>query len=350
MEESAEVLSKPCPNCSGGIEQDSRFCKHCGFDLTVFPKALEETGEQARVPTSGNPARRKSLTLALLAVALIVLAVLIGGSFVLYKRNRGQASTTAVSNTPPIMSDRAVKMEQKILRGETLTNNDIAGLSGYELRVLRNVHFARYGRKYEQPGLGDYFITRPWYKPNDNYSDNVLTATDKANINLIVAIEKQQGSSSTVASNNNSVSISTSNNQTTETPTSSNAPANSLTNGNVEAAVRQMLSSLTQGGSVTVQGVQELPQENAAVADVVFSQFKYAADNFGTPVAASKYHPKPLPRDRIPTPDEMFQPRLTTYSGAGRAVLKHYNNNQWTLKQVNWGSMGVGWQGNVVVH
>ncbi|HKO95606.1 MAG TPA: YARHG domain-containing protein [Pyrinomonadaceae bacterium] len=244
------------------------------------------------------------------------------------------------------MSDRAKHVEEKILRGEALSNNDLADLSAYELRVLRNVHFARYGRKYEQPGLGDYFFTRPWYKASETYTDTALTATDKANISLIVEAEKQIGSS-TVASN--SSFSNTTSSQTSVTTATSNSPADRLTNGNVEEAVRRMLSNLTQGGSVMVQGVQELPQENAAVADLVFNQFKYAADQYGTPVAASKYNPKPLPRNRIPTPEEMFQPRLRTYSGTGRAVLKHYNNNQWTLKQVNWGGMGIGWQGNVVV-
>ncbi len=158
-------------------------------------------------------------------------------------------------------------------------------------------------------------------------------------------ILNQRGQHTTRIESNSSISSSS----TSVTAAASDVDANRLTNANVEAAVGRLLSNLTQGGRVSVQGVQELPQENAAVADLVFSDFKYAADQFGTPVAANKYHPKPLPRDRLPTPEEMFQPRLRTYSGSGRATLKHYNNNQWTLKQVNWGSMGVGWQGNVVV-
>jgi hypothetical protein len=160
-----------------------------------------------------------------------------------------------------------------------------------------------------------------------------------------VLILYQRGQHINQFQSNSSVSSSSS----TVTAAAAETDASRLTNANVEAAVARLLTGLTQGGRVSVQGVQELPQENAAVADLVFHDFKYAADQFGTPVAADKYHPKPLPRDRIPTPEEMFQPRLRTYSGTGRAVLKHYNNNQWTLKQVNWGDMGVGWQGNIVV-
>lgn len=352
MIETVEGATKLCPSCNGSVESDSRFCKHCAFNLTVTP-ALRSVGT-VNPQTPENKAAghvriaNRNLKSALVVGVGFVVAMLVVAGLVVYKRNRAQASQVAVTTAAsPTISDRAKQIEEKILRGEALDSNDLAGLSSYELRILRNVHFARYGRKYEQPGLGDYFFTRPWYKVNEAYNDAVLTATDKANINLIVAIEKQVNSS-TIASNNSSTTT-ISSYQAPVTTATSNTAADRLTNGNVEEAVRQMLSNLTRGGSVTVQGVQELPQENAAVADLVFNQFKYAADQFGTPVAASKYHPKPLPRDRIPTPEEMFQPRLRAYSGTGRALLKHYNNNQWTLKQVNWGGMGVGWQGNVVV-
>lgn len=343
MEDAARI----CPNCKADVESDSRFCRHCAFDLTSGGE-LSTALPLNSLPPKAARQPSKHLKAIFVIGACVVLLALSVAVFVVYKRNRARASQLAVTAPlSPTMSDRARQIEEKILRGEALDNSDLAGLSSYELRVLRNVHFARYGRKYEQPGLGDYFFTRPWYKVSESYNDSLLTATDKANINLIVALEKQANSSSVVSQNNSSPT--TSQTPVTTTTTTTNSPADRLTNANVEEAIRNLLSNLTQGGSVNVQGVQELPQENAAVADLVFDQFKYAADQFGTPVAASKYKPKPLPRNRIPTPEEMFQPRLRTYSGTGRAVLKHYNNNQWTLKQVNWGGMGVGWQGNVVV-
>jgi guanyl-specific ribonuclease Sa len=138
---------------------------------------------------------------------------------------------------------------------------------------------------------------------------------------------------------------------TTTSSTPSNSPStdsNKLTNTNVEAAVRQLLSNLSQGGSFRVEGVQELPQTNEAVADLIFEEFKYAADNYGTPVAKDRYNPKPLPKDRLPTPGELFQPKLKSYSGRGKAMLKHYNDGRWSLKEVRWGS-GEGWTGNVTV-
>ena len=103
-------------------------------------------------------------------------------------------TAAAVTSTPaPTMGDKATRVEEKILRGESLLESDTDNLSAYELRVLRNVHFARYGRQYDRPGLGDYFSTRPWYKPGGGYNESMLTATDKGNINLILAIEGKLG-------------------------------------------------------------------------------------------------------------------------------------------------------------
>ncbi len=179
-----------CPGCGLEVDADSRFCKQCAFDLSKPALESEATIVTAK---SQQPAKTK-LTLLLAGIGIVALLVvgLIGGY--LYRRHRAQASTaTNSSSTPsgPTVSDRAKQVEDRILRGETLSENDIAGLSPYELRVLRNVHFARYGRKYDQGGeLGSYFYTRPWYKPHDDYKETSLTQTDKDNVKLILAIEK----------------------------------------------------------------------------------------------------------------------------------------------------------------
>jgi hypothetical protein len=120
----------------------------------------------------------------------LAVALLLALAAVLIFKSR-KAGSTATSAPSQIMGERARQAEDKIIRGEILTGADIAGLSAYELRVLRNVHFARHGRNYDSPGLGDYFSTRPWYKPNAAYNDSLITATDKANINLILPEENR---------------------------------------------------------------------------------------------------------------------------------------------------------------
>lgn len=185
-----------CPSCGRAVDADSRFCKHCAFDLS------KPATEQEATVLSAKPQPTKSKRILLSAgfgiIAVLVLGI-VGGY--IYKRHHAQAkaaTNAAAAPSGPIVSDRAKQIEDKILRGETLSEGDIAGLSPYELRVLRNVHFARYGRKYDQTGeLGSYFNTRPWYKPSDTYNDNLITAVDKANVKLIVS--REQPTSTVVA-------------------------------------------------------------------------------------------------------------------------------------------------------
>ena len=113
-----------------------------------------------------------------------------------------------------------------------------------------------------------------------------------------------------------------------------------LTNAKVETAVAAMLSDWRVGGSVSVKGIQEIPQQNAAVADLQFEQFEYGTTNEGGLVKAKDFKPKPMPKDRsrMPTMEEMFPQRKASYSKDGKAILARYNDGRWVLKEVRWGS------------
>jgi hypothetical protein len=83
--------------------------------------------------------------------------------------------------------------ESKIVGEQSLSANDIAGLSAPELRRLRNTVYARHGRMFDSPELQRYFANRAWYTPSAIYNDGVLTSTDRANISLLKATEEQAG-------------------------------------------------------------------------------------------------------------------------------------------------------------
>lgn len=125
---------------------------------------------------------------------------------------------------------------------------------------------------------------------------------------------------------------------------------NKLTNAKVEEAVNRLTANLRVGGTIGVDGIQELPQENAARADLRFVNFQYKSDAAGTPVSSDKQAPK---KPQINDPnfyDQMYkygtqQVQTKTYSGQGFAVLKHYSDGRWVLKEVHWGFNG--WSGNV---
>ncbi|HEX8143371.1 MAG TPA: YARHG domain-containing protein [Pyrinomonadaceae bacterium] len=86
-------------------------------------------------------------------------------------------------------SPAAARVEAKILRGASVSQSDITGLSRAELRRLRNTVYARHGRIFERMELQQYFDGRPWYKKRADYSDNDLSPVDRDNINLIRAAE-----------------------------------------------------------------------------------------------------------------------------------------------------------------
>jgi hypothetical protein len=125
---------------------------------------------------------------------------------------------------------------------------------------------------------------------------------------------------------------------------------NSLTNAKVEQAVNQLTSNLRVGGSISVDGIQELPQENAARADLRFSNFQYKSDMAGSPVLSSRQAPE---EPKVNDPnfyDKMYkygtqQVKTRNYSGQGFAVLKHYSDGRWVLKEVHWEFNG--WVGSV---
>jgi serine/threonine-protein kinase len=98
-----------------------------------------------------------------------------------------------VANSPPGNPDLAFWSEDKILKGDVLSESDLKGLSPAEIKRLRNTIFARHGRIFQTPELNNFFASRPWYTPRDNYSDADLTPNDRANIDLIAAAEKRLG-------------------------------------------------------------------------------------------------------------------------------------------------------------
>ena len=123
-----------------------------------------------------------------------------------------------------------------------------------------------------------------------------------------------------------------------------------LSGTNVEAAVETMLRKVRIAGEVRVKGIQELPQQNAAIADLSFNAFEYAITFQGQIIEASKYRPaEPNKPGEIPNMEQMFPGRKASYSGPGKATLKQYNDGRWILERVDWGPplSGLGLVGNI---
>lgn len=341
MSEDFLPTHNPCPNCGGIVSADSKFCKHCAFNLAEPVQTLP----QRDAPDGRAPSRNKYLLMAgglVLALALTFIAVL--G----YRNRHGNAARTPASSQT--MGEKATRLEERILRGEALTGGDIAGLSAYELRMLRNVHFARHGRSYDKPGLGDYFYTRPWYKPDPAYNDKLITATDKANISLILPEENRLKAAEAASATTTPVT----NAPVADTSSTSigSSFSSGLTTDNVQRAVDAILDWTKTGGTARVMGIQEVPQQSMARVDIRFEDFLYNSTDLGTPVSKNKTTP---PQPDIKSPNywgemsrhTMQKVKVTRYSGEGVGILKHYNDGRWVLTNIQFNFVGV--NGNVAI-
>lgn len=71
-----------------------------------------------------------------------------------------------------------------------LTDNDVAGLSKAQIRILRNTIYARHGRKFKSADLRDYFSGFSWYHGvYDEISPNSLSDIERHNIVLLQKYE-----------------------------------------------------------------------------------------------------------------------------------------------------------------
>jgi hypothetical protein len=70
-----------------------------------------------------------------------------------------------------------------------LTEDKLAGLSILELRILREEFYARHGKKFDAPGIRDYFNWRDWYKPARNQKAIKLTPIEQQNVDMLAAYE-----------------------------------------------------------------------------------------------------------------------------------------------------------------
>jgi hypothetical protein len=71
-----------------------------------------------------------------------------------------------------------------------LTEGMLSGLFIEDLRVLRNELYARRGRIFKDKALQKYFSEQPWYKPDPNFRDELLTEKEYKNLAVIREAEE----------------------------------------------------------------------------------------------------------------------------------------------------------------
>ena len=84
-------------------------------------------------------------------------------------------------------------LEDPSLLDKQLTVDQLSDFSRRDLRLVRNLIYARRGRPFKSDLLQNYFGTLEWYKPDPKYTDARLTPLDKRNINVILSVENTLG-------------------------------------------------------------------------------------------------------------------------------------------------------------
>lgn len=134
------------------------------YDVSLSKDELK--AEQSKLLAFGAPAPEDRIELRLLAVRL------------------GKWAGPDADRTP---------LEDPTLLDKQLTVEQLQDFSRRDLRLLRNLIYARRGRPFHSPLLQTYFEAIDWYKADPAYTDARLTALDKRNIKLIRSVEDQLG-------------------------------------------------------------------------------------------------------------------------------------------------------------
>jgi hypothetical protein len=88
---------------------------------------------------------------------------------------------------------------REILATEEISGDMLQGLFIEDLRVLRNEIYARHGRVFKDKELQKYFSEQPWYQPNPDFKDEMLSEKDFKNLSVIKEAEENSLSKFAVA-------------------------------------------------------------------------------------------------------------------------------------------------------
>lgn len=97
------------------------------------------------------------------------------------ENSNGENNSGGNSSRFPQASDRLLNRE------------DVENLDAWDLKIMRNEIFARYGYIFKSEEMRNYFKYEKWYVPVYDNVDNMLTDVEKKNIDLIKRYESRLG-------------------------------------------------------------------------------------------------------------------------------------------------------------
>lgn len=268
-----------CTNCGAALPDDAKFCTSCGAPAPVLDdeevasseegapvdvdvSALDEPTKLEEVPA---PKRKGLRPAAIAAIAIAVVAVLVGGGVLTWHfffnaparestiervdleqpttkddatsgdadaegdaqaedadaeaddststgngadaasvdgADSGSTLGASPSGGADELSSDASSSQDYILPNsstELISEQDLEGLSDWELYIARNEIYARHGRGFKNKDLQEYFGSKSWYveryTPEEFDANPTLSDIELQNVETIHNVEKARGSS-----------------------------------------------------------------------------------------------------------------------------------------------------------
>lgn len=106
------------------------------------------------------------------------------------------STNQTIGETIPKPNIQSTHKDFSWLSSRTVTDGDLDNMDGYTLDVMRNSIFAYHGRRFDNPGLQEYFNQQSWYNPRytpEQFPPNILSDLERQNVQHISDYQDRTG-------------------------------------------------------------------------------------------------------------------------------------------------------------
>jgi len=156
-------------------------------------KNVSLINENSNFNTSEFTSNKKKVFIGgIVGVLLIILAIkfVISLDFVNSKTDEQQLQSTQPNfQESSQINSQNPSPKYEFLSARSLTASDIENMNKYDLKIMRNEIYARYGYIFKSSDMKAYFESQIWYTPKYDDVTSLLTEIEKRNVELIKRYE-----------------------------------------------------------------------------------------------------------------------------------------------------------------